>query len=43
MLVLPPKKGCQGRIEIENMISLVRNRREPNTVMQQKGRKVQPA
>lgn len=43
MLALPPKKGCQGRTEIENMISLVRTGREPNTVMQQEGRKVQPA
>lgn len=43
MLVLPPKKGCQGRTEIENMISLVTNRMEPNTAMQQEGRKVQPA
>lgn len=43
MLALPPKKGCQGRIEIENMISLVRTGREPNTMMQQEGREVQPA
>lgn len=39
MLVLPPKKGCQGRKEIENTISLVRTGREPKTVVQQGGRK----
>ena len=43
MLALPPKKGCQGRVEIENMISLVRTGREPNTMMQQEGREAQPA
>lgn len=38
MLALPPKKGCQGKRETADVVK-VRSGREPNTVMQQEGRK----